>query len=543
MTEYYIPGTLNIPILGTRQYNGVFPTTRDVSGRLGAYEIAEIVGGYNPFSRDYYEYTYERGLKIRLDPITPKHTLLAFKGKGSTYTLKTNNTAVTNQTTTISFDRVSESWGSVSFLDNYFNNECTNSLFAVVEIDNEGNRLYGIANCVRGVYGGTTIDYVGVFTSIVVNNHYLTNMNLPPLGYEMVLPTSDEDLTDETSTPQGYGGQGAHDHSSDTIGLPPVPSVSTSSVGFMHVYHVNAGALSTLGQYLFPSLSNIDDLESALRAIASIFAYRDNVQYVVDLHAIPVAPSDGGSAYIKVGALETEITQPIVASDYVDYDLGSISIPENFANYIDYIGTRARLFLPFVGFVDVKNEYFQSGTLSVKYRFNVIDGSFMAFVIATSSKSQLSNSVIGQYGGNACIHFPVLAQSYGALVSGLVSGAMALSGAATAASAGAKIAAQESLAATLTSADLQPDVSQSNNYNASTSFLGGREAYLIIERAVPSFAAYYNKDKGLPLNVTYPLEAVSGFTVISDIDFTGDTFATDEDLEEIRGLLADGVYM
>lgn len=352
-------------------------------------------------------------------------------------------------------------------------------------------------------------------------------------------PQADEELTDETSTPGGYGGQGAHDHTSTTIGIPSDPIVSTSSIGFFHAYHVTAGQLAGLGQYLFPTLGTIDSVEAALRTMAGLFAYRDNCQYIVDLHAIPVAPPTGSGEYIRVGALETDITAAKITSDYVNVSCGSISIPENFANFIDYIGTRCRLFLPFVGFVDIRPEYFQSGTLSVDYKFNIVDGSFMAYVRSTSSKSALSGSVIAQFGGSACIHFPVLAQSYGALVSGLVSGSMALSSGAASGNAGQ---AAEGAISAMQSIQLQPQLQQSNNYNASTSFLGIRTPYLIIDRAVPSFAAYYNLDEGLPCNVTVPLSKISGYTEIANIDFAGSTFATREDLEELRQLLAEGVY-
>ena len=339
------------------------------------------------------------------------------------------------------------------------------------------------------------------------------------------------------SEPDGYGQKvpPAHDHTSDTITIPSDPTVSTHDTGFMHVYHVSSGALATLGQYLFPSAANITDIESALRAIAGIFAYRDNVQYIVDLHAIPVLPTDGSSEYIKVGSLVTEITQPVCASDYVTFDCGSISLPENEGNYLDYILT-SKLYLPFVGFIDISPEYWNGGSLNVTYKFNIIDGSFIAYVRSSSSKSNLRNSLIGQYGGSACLHMPVIANSYGALASGLVSGSMAIAaGAATGNVAGAMESA-------ITAANFQGKTSSSNNYNSSSAYLGGRRPYLLLERPVPSFAGGYRHDKGLPLNVTMSLASVHGFTVIEDIDLSGITGCTDNELEELRRLLSEGVY-
>lgn len=348
----------------------------------------------------------------------------------------------------------------------------------------------------------------------------------------------DEDIFGPDSDPEGYGEDGtpAHDHTSDTITIPDAPSVSTSSVGFMHVYKVASGALSTLGQYLFPSAQNITDIESALRAIAGIFAYRDSVQYIVDLHAIPVSPSIGSNEFIKIGSLSTDISQPIVPSDYVDFDCGSKTIPEQYRNFIDYVGTRCKLFLPFVGFVEIAPEYWNGGTISIKYRFNVIDGSFMAYVLSTSSKSKLTNSLIGQYGGSACLHLPVIANSYGALASGLVGGSMQIAAGAATGNIGGVVTGA------MTASNFQGNMSQSNNYNASTSYLGGRRPYFLIEREVPCFSAQYRHDKGLPLNVSMTLSSLSGFTIIDDIDLSGITGATENEIEELRQLLKEGVY-
>lgn len=360
-------------------------------------------------------------------------------------------------------------------------------------------------------------------------------------GFNAHFKDSDLDLPDD-SNPDGYGqndeGLPAHDHTSDTIGIPDPPSVSSHTTGFMHVYKISANALQDLGQYLFPDffedIWNLD-LTGALRAVAGIFAYRDSIQYIVDMHAIPVEPTTSGNDYIRLGALDTEISQPVCSSDYVDFDCGSISLPLNEQNYLDYLCT-AKLFLPFVGFVDINPEYWNGGTLSVKYRFNIIDGSFMAYVTSSSGVSKLSNSVIGQYGGSACLHLPVVADSYGSIASGLVGGSMAI---AAGASSGNMLGAAASAATAL---NVQPKMSQSNNYNASTSYLGVRRPYLLIERPVPCMSGKYAHDKGLPVNVALRLSAVKGFTQISDIDLSGITGATDNELAELRQLLKDGVY-
>lgn len=364
----------------------------------------------------------------------------------------------------------------------------------------------------------------------------------------------------EASTPEGYTG-GTFDDSSDTISIPTAPTIGVSSSGFVNVYNPSSGALIGFGSELFPNLSFTPisslpaptDVQTALENIATIFTDFGNqipniidmyinsnlIQYVLDCHIIPVAPSVGSNAAIKVGFRTFTQTAAVVTNDYIDFDCGSLNVGEYYANYIDYAPfTSAKLFLPFVGFVDMLPEYWQSGTLSVTYRFNVIDGSFVAFVKSTSSKSKLSDTVIGQYGGNCCVHIPLTGANYSNMVSGLVSGAAAV----LTAGSGAAAKVSKAVSSAVNVSQIRPNVQQSNGYNSTTSFLGVRTPYLLIERSVSSFSMDYATENGLPSNVTATLSSLSGYTEASDLILNG-IDATDAELNEIAALLASGVIL
>lgn len=375
---------------------------------------------------------------------------------------------------------------------------------------------------------------------------------------------SEEEVTSpiygDASTPEGYSG-GTFDDSSDTISIPTAPTIGVSSAGFVNVYNPSPSALTGFGSELFPNLSFTPvsslpaptDVQTALENIATVLTDFGNqipniidmyinsnlIQYVLDCHIIPVAPAVGSATGIKVSFRTFSQTAPKVTSDYIDFDCGSLNVGEYYANYIDYAPfTSAKLFLPFVGFVDMLPEYWQSGTLSVTYRFNVIDGSFVAFVKSTSSKSKLSDTVIGQYGGNCCVHIPLTGANYSNMVSGLVSGAAAVL--TSGAGAAAKVSAAVSSAINV--AQSRPSVQQSNGYNSTTSFLGVRTPYLLIERSVSSFSMNYATENGLPSNVTATLSSLSGYTEASDLILSG-IDATDAELNEISALLASGVIL
>ena len=349
-------------------------------------------------------------------------------------------------------------------------------------------------------------------------------------------PDPDEPVPDEPfgpSDPDPYIPD--PDDTSDTIDIPDPPSIGVSNAGFINVYNPSIGALQGLGDILFPNVATATDIVDAVLKLCETLANQNLINYVIDCHVIPVKPQVGASSSIKVGFNNTSITVPTVTSDYIDATCGALNIREYFGGFQDYQLTRSKIYLPFIGFVETLPEYWVAGTIKIDYRFNVIDGSFMCFIRSTSARSQLSNSVIAQYAGNACMHFPITGANYAAMASGLIGAAV--TGASAGTTTGA-LGAAYSAANVITSG---PNVQQSNGYNSTAALLGVRTPYLLIERPVPSYAGKYGHDKGFPSNISTLLSNVTGFTVVEDIDLSGIPL-TQSEIDEIRSLLKEGVY-
>lgn len=362
------------------------------------------------------------------------------------------------------------------------------------------------------------------------------------------------------STGGGYGG-GSFDDSSDSFGLPGLPSLGVSEVGFINVYNPSKGQLQGFADELFPDFelpepSTKEGLEAIADNLAKTFSVLGDfaesyinaglVNYVIDCHIVPVKPSTANNSGIKVGFKTFNYSPAKVTSDYVEYNCGSLSISEYYQNFLDYEGTRAKLYLPFIGFVDIKPEWFQSGKLEVVYHFNIIDGSCISFIIATSSKSKLKNTVVATFGGNCCVHMPITGVNYSSMISGVVGGiaGVASSGAKIVsanqndnATLGDNIEGTRSLASNFASAlGSRPTLEQSNGYNAGMSFMCYRRPYLLIERPVASFSKNYPHEQGLPLNVTKKLSNIRGFTTCENANLDGINCT-----EEERGLLKEAL--
>ena len=366
-------------------------------------------------------------------------------------------------------------------------------------------------------------------------------------------PESDKEGYPETPT-DGHG-----DDTSDSIDIPDDPLVGVTNVGFVNVYKTGSASLQNIGIELFPDLQYtnptpisgstdvVDSIQNGFNAIITALANIPSIvsqqvaatliNYIIDCHVIPVDPGSGITEAIKVGYKTLSASGERLLTDYVTFDCGSINIGEYYSSFADHAATSAKLFLPFVGFVPARTEWFYNDTLSVKYKFNIIDGSFVAYVSSTGKYTNNGNgsgTVVAQYSGNACVHLPITGVTYSSMVSGLVgssAGAVAAAGSGNIAGVASSVDA---------AASVKGDIPQSNGYASSGAFLSVRRPYLMIERPVTNYSPTFRKERGLPSNISKKLSVMSGFTILQDIHLDGIT-ATDAEKKELEGLLSKGV--
>lgn len=376
------------------------------------------------------------------------------------------------------------------------------------------------------------------------------DQNIDDLYIGTTQPIEFDDDFGEYSGGGGYGG-GSFDDSSDHMGLPSLPDIGISDSGFVNVYLISKNQLQGFVDDLFPDFElptpstaegieavaeNLSNTVKVIGDFANSYINKGLVDYVIDCHIVPVVPAAVDNTGLKVGFKVFSYNPKKVISDYVEFDCGSLSIPEYYQNFLDYVGTRAKLYLPFIGFVDVKAEWFQSGKLQIIYHFNIIDGSCIANVLGTSSKSKLTDTVVATFGGNCCVHMPITGINYSSMISGIAGGVgQVASGIANGSMSTALKGLENAVSA-------RPELQQSNGYNAGMSFMSYRQPYLLIERAVASFSKNYPKENGLPLNATQKLANLSGMTICENVVL--DNFpCLPEEKEMIQAALAEGIIL
>ena len=423
---------------------------------------------------------------------------------------------------------------------------------------------FGIA-CGRFLRGGTIWYCFGLFTMTLYGSQFSGDLWCNSktgieqmFGYDIPDTDHDPDYGD-ASTPGGYSG-GTFDFHSDPAGIPTKPQYGMISPGFLNAYVVTMSGLQQFGEAIFPDLSPSQivptDIVSAVNFLGEIIDFMARtifngklLDYIMDCHILPVTPASTSGQPVTAGGKHfihpttgQGYTANLINEDFTDVDCGSITTPGTFCNFLDFENCRAKLFLPFVGYVDIKNEYWHDATLGVYYRFNNIDGSFMCYVTSSSTHSDLEDVVIGQYSGNACIHIPINSRDYSNVISGLVGavGSAAL-GAASGGAGMAALAAKHAISDAQTAINEEPRFSQSNGYSGSGAILSKRRPHLLIEFPETSFSTMYPEENGLPLNVATTLSSLHGFTICENpiIDFK----CTASEADEIRRALQEGVIL
>lgn len=337
----------------------------------------------------------------------------------------------------------------------------------------------------------------------------------------------------------------------DTITEPDTPSLGISTSGMYNVYQIYENELSGFASQLYHTTTptpyeGTEILEKINNTIEKlqysvVDLVRGNLKdFVIDCHIIPVTPTTGASENIQIGGYTVNNLAKPVTGDYVTIDCGTIKVDSCYDGFEDY-QTEYKLYLPFIGFVDLDPNYVANNYLNLKYRFNVIDGSCIAFLSSSIVPDSSNTSIVGVYNGSCCVHMPLTGADYSTIVSGMLQTAGNIATSVSAKNPLPTIGGIANLAQSMNSQKF----AQSNNYNASGSFMGIRKPYLLIHRPTRNLATNFWNRKGGLLNSQYKLSSLkgSGFTVCENADMTNFKNLDSDIQDKIKNLLEKGVYL
>lgn len=310
-------------------------------------------------------------------------------------------------------------------------------------------------------------------------------------------------------------------------GTPIVPPVTGKASALYSIYNPTLEQVNSLGAWLWSS-NFIDQL---------LKLFSSPMDAIIGLHKIYATPSTGGTQNIKVGYLDSGVSSKIVTEQYTTIDCGTVNCYEYFGNVLDYNPyTNIRLYLPFIGIIDLSNSDVMRSKINVVYHVDVLSGACLAEVKITRDGG---GGTLYQYAGNACTTLPISSGSYMGVISSVSSVATrALAGFAS----GGALGAIASGATGVLNAQ-GTNVVHSGGFSGNAGAMGCKKPYLIIERPQTETANNTATLIGYGSNLYTELSACKGFTMVKAVHVDTITTATENEKNLIEQALKQGVII
>lgn len=306
---------------------------------------------------------------------------------------------------------------------------------------------------------------------------------------------------------------------------PPVVAPTGNASALWSVYNPTQAQLNSFGAWLWSS----NFIDQVLKL------FNNPMQSIIGVHKIFATPATSGAGDITVGYLSSGVSANLVSNQYTDINCGTVKVGEQFGNVFDYSDTQIRLYLPFIGIVDLDVSDVMRGSVSVVYHVDVITGACLAEVKITRDGS---GGTLYQYAGDAAVRYPISSGSYMGVVAGIAS---AVGGVASAVMTGGATLpmAAGAIAGGISGAHTQ--VQHSGNFSGNAGAMGAKKPYLIIERPQTAVADGYRNYQGKGANNIASVSAMSGYFKMTDVHLDSIAKATESELSEIENLLLRGV--
>lgn len=324
---------------------------------------------------------------------------------------------------------------------------------------------------------------------------------------------------------------------------PDFPSIVSAGSGLIHVYNPTTEEMISFGKWLWVTLQEGGfGIGNYQRLWNNPF---DGVIGAFELYANPTV---NGRDSIRSGFLACPTQADLVSVRYFNVDCGSLVVPEYYGNYLDYSPyTKAHIYLPFVGIVELNCDDIIGHGVNVTYRIDAYNGSCIATI--TVAKDNY-NALMYQFSGNCAVELPLAGGSQAAIKAGLIGAAATgissvvtgIAGLATG-SVGMMASGISGIGNAISHAvSSKSSVQHSGAFGDSCGAMGNKTPYIIIHRPIQKYVPNYNQIYGFPAHTEVIIGACTGFLRAREVHVESSQ-ATDEEKARIEQMLKEGVIV
>lgn len=352
----------------------------------------------------------------------------------------------------------------------------------------------------------------------------------------------------------GGGGEGDHNLPNEPVPIPPLPEIGVASVSWLTVYKMTLAQINSFGQAMLDPRG-----WDALKQF-----FNNPLEAIVNIMMIPASAPTAGARTPVVGRGEVAYSwpeaYPIIHEEFAEIDCGVIMVKPYWDSAFDFDPyTRIEIFLPFLGFKQIKADDVMGSRVHVKYHVNVMTGEFTVFISRTAAADDIygtmAEQVISEYNGNMGMRVPIGRNSSDATIDAsmrLMSNALGITAGAALGSAlgdpmnvSASQAGSQIASATMTAVTGPKNhIERSGSLGGGSGFLGSMKPFIV--RSIPRqfLPDNYKQLNGYPANKGGTLSHYigTGFQAIETIRLNN-LPAYDNEIDEIRTLLKGGVLV
>lgn len=322
---------------------------------------------------------------------------------------------------------------------------------------------------------------------------------------------------------------------------------------FTVLAEIDGTNLNLIAQALNTNITLDDSIPEMLAKIARSLVQKNIAEGILSIKIIPIPK--GATLPYSTGITET-LFKPIgvgnvqgkkLNNTLKKYLIGSMGVHKVYNDFRDFL-CEYSIYLPFSGIHRLDADVIVGNTLNIYADIDFLTGSILYHLIVLDGATSRD---IYQFTGDCAIELPVTGNDYSTKYEtimngifsgvGMVAGAMAGGPVGAMAGAGGASALTAGLKTIGNAATVKGNYMQSGKLIPNSCALSVLYPYLIVSTP-QDVSPDYTSVKGRPTHKMMKLNVLSGFSIISNINLDSISYATDEDKEAIRALLANGVY-